>query len=101
MTGNARYSFNNIQTVNGTTQPVVGMGMVNCTNFVKMSSVLHASSFPINLLSVSAIILQLKYVVSFDIPKVIIQERGDVGDLGLAHGILDYGIWIVKAWVQH
>ena len=59
-----------IQIVDGTTQPVVGMGTMNCTDFVTLSNVLHAP-FPINLLSISAIILQLKCVGSFDIPNVI------------------------------
>jgi hypothetical protein len=36
-----------------------------------LSNVLHAPSFPVNLLSISAIISQLKCVVLFDIPKVI------------------------------
>ena len=60
-----------IQTADGTAQPVVGKGTVRCTNSLTLSNVLHAPSFPVNLLSISAIILQLKCVVSFDIPKVI------------------------------
>jgi hypothetical protein len=59
-----------IQTADGTTQPVVGKGTVNY-GFVTLSNVLHAPSFPVNLLSISVIILQLKCVVTFDIPRVI------------------------------
>jgi hypothetical protein len=40
-----------------------------------LSIVLHAP-FPVNLLSISVIIFQLKCVVSFNIPKVIFQEKG-------------------------
>jgi hypothetical protein len=36
----------------------------------------------VNLLSISVIILQLKCVVSFDIPKVIFQEKGTGRRLG-------------------
>jgi hypothetical protein len=71
-----------IQTADGTARPVVGKGTVRCTNSLILSNVLHALSFPVNLLSISAIILQLKCVVSFDIPKVILQEKGTGRRLG-------------------
>jgi hypothetical protein len=54
----------------GTTQPVVDKGTVNYGSVI-LSNVLHAPSFPVNLLSISVIILQLKCVVTFDILKVI------------------------------
>ena len=66
------------------------MGTMNCTDFVTLSNVLHAP-FPINLLSISAIILQLKCVVSFDIPKVIFQEKGICQRLGI--GTWHSGLW--------
>jgi hypothetical protein len=53
---------------------VVGKGTVNYGS-VTLSNVLRAPSFPVNLLSISVIILQLKCVVTFDIPKVIFQEK--------------------------
>jgi hypothetical protein len=65
-----------IQVVDGTTQLVVGKGTVNCTGSVTLFNVLHAPSFSVSLLSISAIILQLKCVATFDIPKVIFQEQG-------------------------
>jgi Zinc knuckle len=71
-----------IQTADGTAQSVVGKGTVRCTNSLTLSNILHAHSFPVNLLSISAIILQLKCVVSFDIPKVIFQEKGTGRRLG-------------------
>ena len=80
-----------IQTADGTSQPVIGKGTVNCTGSVTLSNVLHAPSFPVNLLSISAIILQLKCVVSFDIPKVIFQEKGTGRRLGT--GTWRSGLW--------
>jgi hypothetical protein len=62
-----------IQTADGTAQPVIGKGTVQCTDTLTLSNVLHAPSFSVNLLSISAIISQLKCVVLFDIPKVIFQ----------------------------
>jgi hypothetical protein len=63
-----------IQTTDGTAQPVVGKGTVKCTNTLTLFNVLHAL-FPMNLLSISAIVSQLKCVVLFDIPKVIFQKK--------------------------
>jgi hypothetical protein len=37
----------NIQTVDGTTQPVISMGTVNYGSVI-LSNVLHAPSFPVN-----------------------------------------------------
>jgi hypothetical protein len=45
----------NIQTTNGTTRPVVGKGIVKCTDSVTLNKVLHAPSFSVNLLSISVI----------------------------------------------
>ena len=80
-----------IQIVDNTTNPVVGKGTMNCTESMTLSTMLHSPSFLVNLLSLSAIILQLKSVVSFDIPKVIFQEKGSGWRLGTStqHG----GLW--------
>jgi GAG-pre-integrase domain len=65
-----------IQTADGTTQPMVGKDTVNYGSMaLSNSNVLHAPSFSVNLLSISVIILQLKCIVTFDIPKVIFQEK--------------------------
>ena len=80
-----------IQTADGTAQPVVGKGIVKCTDLVTLSNVLHAPSFPVNLLSISAIILQLNCVVSFDIPKVIFTEKETGRRLGT--GTWHRGLW--------
>jgi hypothetical protein len=62
------------KTVDGTDQPVVGKGMVKCTNTLTLSKVLHAP-FSVNLLFINVIVLQLNCVVLFDIPKVIFERR--------------------------
>ncbi|XP_047312938.1 uncharacterized protein LOC124916252 [Impatiens glandulifera] len=83
-----------IRTADGTAQPVVGKGTVRCTDSLTLSNVLHAPSFPVNLLSISAIILQLKCVVTFDIPKVIFQEKGTGRRLGT--GTWRNGLWFLE-----
>ena len=45
-----------IQTADGTSQPIHGVGSIECTPFLCLSSVLHVPSFPVNLLSVSSLI---------------------------------------------
>jgi hypothetical protein len=72
----------NIQTADGTTRPVVGKGIVKCTDSVTLTKVLHAPSFPVNLLSISAIIREQKCIATFDIPKMVFQEKGTVRILG-------------------
>ncbi|KAJ6802344.1 uncharacterized protein M6B38_194815 [Iris pallida] len=99
VTGNASEFFSythlasadNIQTANGTFQPVVGKGIVDCTGSVKLFNVLHDPSFPVSLLSISSIILQLKCTVCFDIPKVIFQEKKTGRRLGT--GTWHNGLW--------
>jgi hypothetical protein len=69
---------------------VVGKGTINYGS-VTLSNVLHAPSFPVNLLFISVIILQLKCVVTFDIPKVIFQEERTGRRLGT--GTWRSGLW--------
>ncbi|KAK8957941.1 hypothetical protein KSP39_PZI000182 [Platanthera zijinensis] len=80
-----------IQTTEGTFQPMVSKGTVNCSGSVKLSNVLHAPYFPVNLLSISFMIIQLKCVVSFDIPKVTFQDKGTMRILGT--GTWHDGLW--------
>jgi hypothetical protein len=47
-----------IQTADGTSQPIRGVGLVQCTPNIKLSSVLHVPAFPVNLVSLSALIDQ-------------------------------------------
>ena len=55
-----------IQTADGTCQPIKGIGTVNCTPSINLTSVLHVPSFPVNLLSLSALVDQIDCRVSFD-----------------------------------
>jgi len=80
-----------IQTADGTVQPVVGKGTVRCTDSVTLTNVLHAPSFPVNLVSISAIIREQKCTVTFDIPKMVFQEKGTGRILGT--GTWRDGLW--------
>jgi hypothetical protein len=64
-----------VKIVDGIDQPLVDKCTVKCTNTLTLSKVLHALSFPVNLLSINVIILQLNCVVLFDIPKMIFREK--------------------------
>ena len=65
-----------IQTTDGTSQPIRDVGSIGCTPHLTLPSVLHVPSFPVNLLSVSAIIDQFKCTVLFDERSCIFQEKG-------------------------
>jgi GAG-pre-integrase domain len=80
-----------VKTADGMDQPVVSKGMVKYTNTLTLSKVLHAPSFPINLLSINDIVLQLNCIVLFDISKVIFREK----KMG---GILGTGTWRSSLW---
>lgn len=54
-----------IQTVDGTWQPIKGIGTVNCPPSINLTSVLHVPSFPVNLLSLSALVDQIDCRPSF------------------------------------
>jgi hypothetical protein len=48
-----------IQTADGTTQAIKGTRVVQCTRNIELSSVLHVPAFPVNLLSLSALVDQI------------------------------------------
>jgi hypothetical protein len=48
-----------IHTADGTAQPIRGVGRVSYIPSIKLSSVLHVPAFPINLLSLSALVDQI------------------------------------------
>jgi hypothetical protein len=79
-----------VKTADGMDQPVVSKGTVKYTNTLTLSKVLHAP-FPINLLSINAIVLQLNCIVLFDISKVIFREKK-------TGGILRTGTWRSSLW---
>jgi GAG-pre-integrase domain len=54
---------------------VIDKGTMKCANSVTLIKVLYTPSFPVNLLSI-CIIYEKKYIVTFDIPKMVFQEKG-------------------------
>ena len=66
-----------IQIADGTSRQIHGVGSIECTPSLSLSSVLHVPSFPVNLLSVSSNIDQFKCTVTFDENSCVFQERGD------------------------
>jgi hypothetical protein len=64
-----------IQTADGTSQPIHGVGSIDCTPSLCISSVLHVPSFPVNLLSVSSLVDQFKCTVTFDENLCIFRKR--------------------------
>jgi len=80
-----------IQTADGTHQPIKGVGTVKCSPSIMLSSVLHVPSFPVNLLSLSALVDHMDCRVSFDRDHCIIQERKTGKELGT--GIRYGGLW--------
>ena len=73
-----------IQTADGTPQPIKGVGTVQCTPSILLSSVLHVPAFPVNLVSLSALVDQLDCRVILDRENCMIQERQTGRRLGSA-----------------
>jgi hypothetical protein len=83
-----------IQIADGTSQPIHGVGSVECTPSISLSSVLHVPSFPVNLLSVSSIIDQFKCYVIFDEHSCVFQEKGTGRRIGT--GVRRNGLWYIN-----
>jgi hypothetical protein len=64
-----------IQTADGTPQPIKGVGTVQCTQSIKLSSVLYVPTFPVNLISLSVLVDQLDCRIILDRDNCLIQER--------------------------
>jgi hypothetical protein len=64
-----------IQTADGTKQPIIGVGTVKCTSNISLKSVLHVPVFPVNLVSLSALIDGIDCNVTLNKFGVVIQER--------------------------
>jgi hypothetical protein len=77
----------------GTIRPVVGKGIVRCTDSMTLTKVLHSTSFSMNLISISAIIREHKCTMTFDISKMVFQEKGTGRILGT--GIWNDGLWYI------
>jgi hypothetical protein len=72
---NASIHNGTIQIANGTKQPVVRVGKVKFTSNISLSSVLHLQMFPVNLVSLSAMIHDIDCSVTLKKFGVVIQER--------------------------
>ena len=83
-----------IQTADGTSQPIHGVGSVECTPSLCISSVLHVPSFPVNLLSVSSLVDQFKCTVIFDENLCIFQEKRTGRVIGT--GVRRNGLWFIN-----
>jgi hypothetical protein len=83
-----------IQTADGTSQPIHGVGSIECTPSLHLSSVLHVPSFPVNLLSVSSLVDQFKCMVIFDENFCILQEKRTGRVIGT--GIRRNGLWYIN-----
>jgi hypothetical protein len=55
-----------IQTADGTSRPIKGIGMVQCTPSITLLSILYVPSFPVNLVSISSLVDQMDCPVSLD-----------------------------------
>ena len=80
-----------IQTADGTAQKIEGTGIVQCTRNIKLSSVLHVPAFPVNLLSLSALVDQIDCRVIVDRYVFSIQERLSGRKIGT--GTRRRGLW--------
>jgi transposase InsO family protein len=83
-----------VQIVDGTSRQVHGVGSIECTPSISLSSVLHVPSFPVNLISVSSIIDQFKCTVTFDENSCVFQERGTRRRIGA--GVRRDGLWFIS-----
>ena len=80
-----------IQTVDGTYQPVKGVGTVKCTPSITLSSVLYAPSFPVSLVSMSSLVDDIDCRIIADRYNCIIEERKTGRRLGI--GMRHKGLW--------
>ena len=80
-----------IQTADGTAQQIKGTGIVQCTRNIKLSFVLHVPAFPVNLLSLSALVDQIDCQVIVDRYIFFIQERLSGRKIGT--GTRRRGLW--------
>src|SRR5436190_1701404 len=65
-----------VQTVDGTFQPIRGTGSAHYTPSITLSSILHVPSFPVNLMSVSCAIDDLKCWAILNSDICMFQEKG-------------------------
>ena len=83
-----------VRTADGTFQQIHGVGSIECTPFLNLSSVLHVPSFPVNLISISSIIDQFKCTITFDENSCVFQEKGTGKVIGT--GVRCDGLWFIN-----
>jgi transposase InsO family protein len=83
-----------VQIVDGTSRQFQGVGSIECTPSLSLSSVLHVPSFPVNLISVSSIIDQFKCTETFHENSCVFQERGTGRRIGT--GDRRDGLWFIN-----
>jgi hypothetical protein len=88
-----------IQTADGTSQPIIGVGTVQCTPAIKLSSVLHVPAFPVSLISLSALVDDIDCRVMLDREMCLIQERLTGERLGT--GTRHKGLWYMDREVTN
>jgi hypothetical protein len=91
--------FESVQIADGTSQQIHGVGSIECTPSLDLSSVLHVPSFLVNLLSVSSIIDQFKCTVTFDETSCVFQERRTRKRIGTGVNITGCGSSVMRS--QH
>ena len=82
-----------IQTADGTAQPIKGVGTVQCTPSITLSSVLYVPSFPVNLVSLSALVDHMDCRVTLDQENCLIEDRKTGKMLG--SGVRRNGLWFL------
>ena len=88
------YSYSHkeiVQTADGTSRPIRGVGTVQCTPSITLSSVLYVPSFPVNLVSISSLVDQMDCQVFLDCENCLIQVRKTRKCLGI--GVRHNGLW--------
>jgi len=87
-----------IQTADGTAQPIKGVGTVKCTPSITLSSVLYVPSFPVNLVSISALVDHMDCRVTLDRENCLIEDRA-IGRM-LGSGIRRNGLWFLDRSIE-
>lgn len=90
----------NVKLADGSTQAIVGSGIVKCSPNMSLSSVLHVPAFPINLLSISCITRELNCAAIFFPTWCIFQELGTGKEIGIGSIVMGYITWIVIYFLQ-
>jgi hypothetical protein len=88
-----------IQTADGTAQPIRGVGTVKCTPSITLSTVLYVPSFPVNLVSISALVDQMDCRVTLDRENCLIEDRKTGRMLG--SGIRRNGLWFLDRRIDN